>query len=353
MKKRSVKAAVDRKRLFNPEGNDSLLERKIIKGNSTNLFNLNNVKFSWATQLYRTMMANFWIPEKVDLTQDKNDYENLTVPEREAYDGILSFLIFLDSIQTNNLPNISDYITAPEVNLLLSIQTFQEAIHSQSYQYIIESILPKESRDLIYDKWRDDKVLFERNRFIAQIYQDFIEEASDQNFAKVLIANYLLESLYFYNGFNFFYLLASRNKMVGTSDVIRLINRDELSHVVLFQKIIREIKAENHNFFEEEEIRSMFRTAVEQEILWTEHIIGNRILGITTETTEAYTKWLANERLRTIGLAPMYEEFTKNPYKHLERFADTEGDGNVKSNFFEGTVTSYNMSSSIDGWDEF
>ncbi|KYM42109.1 ribonucleotide-diphosphate reductase subunit beta [Fusobacterium necrophorum] len=345
---------MDRKRLFNPEGNDSLLERKIIKGNSTNLFNLNNVKFSWATQLYRTMMANFWIPEKVDLTQDKNDYENLTVPEREAYDGILSFLIFLDSIQTNNLPNISDYITAPEVNLLLSIQTFQEAIHSQSYQYIIESILPKESRDLIYDKWRDDKVLFERNRFIAQIYQDFIdEEASDQNFAKVLIANYLLESLYFYNGFNFFYLLASRNKMVGTSDVIRLINRDELSHVVLFQKIIREIKAENHNFFEEEEIRAMFRTAVEQEILWTEHIIGNRILGITTGTTEAYTKWLANERLRTIGLAPMYEEFTKNPYKHLERFADTEGDGNVKSNFFEGTVTSYNMSSSIDGWDEF
>lgn len=353
MKKRSVKAVVDRKRLFNPEGNDSLLERKIIKGNSTNLFNLNNVKFSWATQLYRTMMANFWIPEKVDLTQDKNDYENLTVPEREAYDGILSFLIFLDSIQTNNLPNISDYITAPEVNLLLSIQTFQEAIHSQSYQYIIESILPKESRDLIYDKWRDDKVLFERNRFIAQIYQDFIEEASDRNFAKVLIANYLLESLYFYNGFNFFYLLASRNKMVGTSDVIRLINRDELSHVVLFQKIIREIRAENHNFFEEEEIRAMFRTAVEQEILWTEHIIGNRVLGITTETTEAYTKWLANERLRTIGLAPMYEEFTKNPYKHLERFADTEGDGNVKSNFFEGTVTSYNMSSSIDGWDEF
>lgn len=353
MKKRSVKAAVDRKRLFNPEGNDSLLARKIIKGNSTNLFNLNNVKFSWATQLYRTMMANFWIPEKVDLTQDKNDYENLTVPEREAYDGILSFLIFLDSIQTNNVPNISDYVTAPEVNLLLSIQTFQEAIHSQSYQYIIESILPKESRDLIYDKWRDDKILFERNSFIAKIYQDFIEDASDRNFARVLVANYLLESLYFYNGFNFFYLLASRNKMVGTSDIIRLINRDELSHVVLFQKIIREIRAENPNFFDEAEMKEMFQTAVEQEILWTEHIIGNRVLGITSQTTEAYTKWLANERLRTIGLETLYEGFTKNPYKHLEKFADTEGEGNVKSNFFEGTVTSYNMSSSIDGWEEF
>ncbi|MGL5744446.1 MAG: ribonucleotide-diphosphate reductase subunit beta, partial [Cetobacterium sp.] len=133
---------MDRKKLFNPLGNDSLSERKIIKGDSTNIFNLNNVKYGWANQLYRSMMGNFWIPEKIDLTQDKNDYENLTDEEAAAYDGILSFLIFLDSIQTNNIPNVSDYITAPEINLILSIQTFQEAIHSQSYQYIIESILP-------------------------------------------------------------------------------------------------------------------------------------------------------------------------------------------------------------------
>lgn len=342
-----------KKKLFNPEGNDNLNSRKIIRGNSTNIFNLNNVKFQWANQLYRTMMANFWIPEKVDLTQDKNDYENLTGPEREAYDGILSFLIFLDSIQTNNLPNISDHITAPEVNLLLAIQTFQEAIHSQSYQYIIESILPKESRNLIYDKWREDKVLFERNSFIAKIYQDFIDDESDENFAKVLIANYLLESLYFYNGFNFFYLLASRNKMVGTSDIIRLINRDELSHVVLFRSVIKEIKTEYPDFFDTKIIEDMFKKAVEQEINWTKHIIGNRVLGITLETTESYTKWLANERMKALGMQPMYPEYTKNPYKHLERFADTEGEGNVKSNFFEGTVTSYNMSSSIDGWEEF
>lgn len=348
-----MKAVVDKKKIFNPDGDDTLIARKIIKGNSTNLFNLNNVKFQWANQLYRTMMGNFWIPEKVDLTQDKNDYENLTVPERDAYDGILSFLIFLDSIQTNNVPNISNFVTAPEVNLLLSIQTFQEAIHSQSYQYIIESILPKQKRNDIYDKWREDDVLFERNSFIAKIYQDFIDEQSDENFAKVLIANFLLESLYFYNGFNFFYLLASRNKMLGTSDIIRLINRDELSHVVLFNRIIKEIRIENPDFFNTKEIIEMFKVAVDQEINWTEHIIGNRVLGITSETTIAYTKWLANERLKTIGIEPIYDGYTKNPYKHLERFADTEGEGNVKSNFFEGTVTSYNMSSSIDGWEDF
>jgi ribonucleoside-diphosphate reductase beta chain len=352
MKKRSVKAVVDRKKLFNPLGDDSLSKRRVIKGDSTNIFNLNNVKYQWANQLYRTMMGNFWIPEKIDLTQDKNDYKNLTDQEKEAYDGILSFLIFLDSIQTNNIPNVCDYITAPEINLILSIQTFQEAIHSQSYQYIIESILPKEIRNSIYDKWREDKILFERNKYIAEMYQKFLEEPNDKNFSKVIIADYLLEAIYFYNGFNFFYLLASRNRMMGTSDVIRLINRDELSHVVIFQHLLKEIRNENPDFFNDEEIYSMFRKAVEQEINWTNHIIGNQILGITEETTEQYTKWLANERLRSIGLKPIYEGFNKNPYKHLTKFADTEGEGNVKANFFEGTVTSYNMSSSIDGWDE-
>lgn len=344
---------MDRKKLFNPLGDDSLSERKIIKGSSTNIFNLNNVKYQWANHLYRTMMGNFWIPEKIDLTQDKNDYENLTDYEKMAYDGILSFLIFLDSIQTNNIPNISDYITAPEINLVLSVQTFQEAVHSQSYQYIIESILPKNIRDSIYDKWREDKILFERNKYIAEIYQNFLQIQSDENFAKVIIADYLLESLYFYNGFNFFYLLASRNRMMGTSDIIRLINRDELSHVVLFQQMIKEIRNENSKFFDEKIIYEMFNRAVEQEIKWTNHIIGNQILGITTETTEKYTKWLANERLKGIGLRSLYDGFEKNPYRHLERFADTEGEGNVKANFFEGTVTSYNMSSSVEGWDEF
>ncbi|MEG0069871.1 ribonucleotide-diphosphate reductase subunit beta [Cetobacterium sp.] len=344
---------MDRKKLFNPSGSDSLSDRRIIKGDSTNIFNLNNVRYQWANLLYRNMMGNFWIPEKIDLTQDKNDYENLTDYEKEAYDGILSFLIFLDSIQTNNIPNISNYITAPEVSLILSIQTFQEAVHSQSYQYIIESILPKEKRNMIYDKWREDKILFERNSYIADIYQNFLNNPNDENFSKALIADYLLEAVYFYNGFNFFYLLASRNRMMGTSDIIKLINRDELSHVVIFQQMIKEIRDENPGFFKDELFYEMFEKAVEQEIVWTNHIIGNQILGITEETTEAYTKWLANERLKSIGLKPLYDGFEKNPYKHLEKFADTEGEGNVKANFFEGTVTSYNMSSSIEGWEEF
>ena len=342
------------KRLFNPEGDDSLESRRIIGGNSTNIFNLNNVRYQWANKLYRNMMANFWIPEKTDLSSDIEPYKHLTVEERQAYDGILSFLIFLDSIQTNNLSNINDYITAPEVNLLLAIQQYQEAIHSQSYQYIVESIIPTDRRNSIYDKWRTDKVLFERNVFIAQIYQDFIENPVQERFFKVIIANYLLEGLYFYNGFNFFYNLASRNLMLGTSEVIRYINRDELSHCVLFEFIVREIRELDPDYFPADEVENLFRQAVDQEITWTNHIIGDGILGVSEKTTEMYTKWLANERWHKLGFdSILYEGYDKNPYKHLEKLADTEGDGSVKSNFFESTVSAYNQSSVLDGWDDF
>ena len=57
-----------KKLLFNPSGIDTIINRRIIDGSSTNLFNLNNVKYNWATKLYRAMMENFWIPEKVDMT---------------------------------------------------------------------------------------------------------------------------------------------------------------------------------------------------------------------------------------------------------------------------------------------
>ena len=341
-----------RNKLFNPDGNDGLENRQIIRGNVTNLFNLNNVKYTWANKMYRLMMENFWIPEKISLVEDYRLYRELTEAEKRSYDGILSFLVFLDSIQTNNIANIRDYITSPEINLVLSIQTYQEAIHSQSYAYIIESIVPAHKRDDIYDQWREDEILFERNKYIAQIYQDFIDEKSDKNFAKVLIANFLLEGVYFYNGFNFFYNLASRGLMIGTSSEIKYINRDELTHCVIFANMIKEIKAEFPDFFNDEEIRQMFREAVDQEIEWTNHIIGDEVLGINAKSTEQYTKYIANQRLKEIDMEPIYDGFDENPYRHLENIADASGEGSVKGNFFEANVSSYNQSSAIEGWDD-
>lgn len=341
------------KRLFNPEGNDAIEVRRIIKGNPTNLFNLNDVKYQWANRSYRWMMSNFWIPEKVDLSMDVLDYNKISPSERRAYDGILSFLVFLDSIQTNNLPQISDYITAPEVGLVLAIQDYQEAIHSQAYAYVIETIVPKASRESIYEFWRQDKILFERIKYIADIYQSFIDHPNDHNFARVIVANYLLEGLYFYNGFMFFYTLASRSMMSGTAAMIKYINRDEYSHCKMFENIIKTVRDENPGMLPDELVYDMFRKAVDQEITWSKYIIGEDVVGITNSSIDKYTRWMANERLKDIGFAPLYEEYTENPYKHLDRIADVGGEGHVKGNFFEATVTSYNMSTAISGWDQF
>ncbi len=339
------------KPIFNPNGDDSVINRRIIKGNTTNLFNLNEIKYNWAKSLYRVMLANFWIPEKVDLSQDVLDYQNLSEHEVKAFESILSFLTFLDSIQTNNIPNVSEYITAPEVSTLLAIQEYQEVIHSQSYAYILESIVPVDRRNKVYELWRTDKTLFDRNKYIADIYQNFVTKPDNDNFARVMIANYILESLYFYNGFIFFYQLASKHVMLGTADEIRYINRDELTHINIFVNIIKTINQENEGFIKQETVHELFSIATEQEIQWTNYILGNNISGMDIKSTEKYTKYLANQRIINLGFEPLYEGFDFNPYSHFELMSDNSGE-DVKSNFFESTVTNYSQASAIEGWDD-
>jgi len=337
-------------RIFNAKGDDSLDKRTIIKGNVTGLFNLNAVKYNWARSMYQVMIGNFWVPEKVGgLSEDAVMYHNLAKPEQQAYKGIISFLTFLDSIQTVNLPNFSDYITSPEVNLLLAIQSYQEAIHSQSYTTILETVVDAREREQIYYYWRDDKTLLKRNEYIGQIYQNFHDSPNENNFFRALIGNYILEGLYFYNGFAFFDTLVFHSRMTATGRMINYIRRDELTHVVLFSNIIKEIQKEFPAMYDEAVITTMFSEAVEQEITWTNHIIGDSVNGISRESTGLYTKWLANERLALLKIDPLFPEVIKNPYKHLERMSDNNSE---KTNFFESTVVNYTQSSSMNGsWD--
>lgn len=256
----------------------------------------------------------------------------------------------MDSIQTVNLPNFSEYITAPEVNLLLSIQAYQEAIHSQSYATILESVVDSKEREEIYYFWKTDKHLLERNEFIGGIYQDFVDDPSDKNLFRGLIANFLLESIYFYNGFAFFDTLASQSKMVATDRMINYIRRDELTHVTIFSNILREIKTEFPEMYDEKMIIDMTKTAVKQEITWSKHILGKGIIGMGHDNIEGYTKWLANKRLDMLGIDPIYNDVVSNPYKHLEAMQDNNSE---KGNFFESTVTNYAQSSAMKGSWEF
>lgn len=216
-----------KRKIFNPLGDDTMQARSLIGGNPTGIANFNSVKYKWASSLYTIMVNNFWIPEKVSLVDDRVTIKELTPDELNAFKNTLSFLIALDSMQTANLPKLADYITAPEVEAIFTVQTFQELIHSQSYQYMLQELFPTLEREVIYNYWRTNPLLLERNTFIADQYEKFNQEQTIENYKLALAADFALEGIYFYNGFNFFYQLAARNKCANISKIIKYIENDE------------------------------------------------------------------------------------------------------------------------------
>ncbi|MGL5379410.1 ribonucleotide-diphosphate reductase subunit beta [Clostridium sp.] len=333
--------SINKKPLFNEFGDIETSKKRMVNGNTTNLNDFNNMKYTWVSDWYRQAMNNFWIPEEINLAQDLKDYNKLTNDERTAYDKILSFLIFLDSIQTANLSNINNYITASEVNLCLTIQSFQEAVHSQSYSYMLDTICSPEKRNEILYQWKDDKILLERNKFIGDLYNTFLEEPTEKNLLKTIMANYILEGIYFYSGFMFFYNLERNGKMPGSAQEIRYINRDENTHLWLFRNILKELQNEEPNMFTEEvlsELREMMKTGVEHEIAWGHYVIGDNIQGINKKLIEDYIKYLGNLRMKSIGLEPLYEGYNDNPAAWVDTLADANS---VKTDFFEAKSTAY------------
>jgi ribonucleoside-diphosphate reductase beta chain len=247
-------------------------------------------------------------------------------------------------MQTAVLPNLSSYISAPEVNSLLTLQEFQEQIHSQSYQYILQELFPSLDREEIYNYWRTNPLLLERNKAIADKYQRFVDNPSEESFKVAIAADFALEGIYFYNGFQFFYQLASRNKAVGVSKIIQYIENDEVTHISLMNYIVREVFDLN-NTEDKKILVDTLIEATESEIKWGQAIYKN-ILGVSGRSTEEYVKYLANQRAKLLGLGVLYKGYNKNPYEHLDKEEKRE-------NFFETTVTEYSQSGSVKGWDDF
>ena len=338
-----------KKPLFNPAGDPEVRLRRMIGGNTTNLNDFNNMKYEWVSEWYRQAMNNFWIPEEINLGLDVKDYRRLPAAERRAYDKILSFLIFLDSIQTANLPQIGAYITANEVNLCLSIQTFQEAVHSQSYSYMLDTICEPQERTAVLYQWKDDPRLLERNEFIGNLYNEFQQDQSPQTLVKTLVANYILEGIYFYSGFMFFYNLGRSHRMPGSVQEIRYINRDENTHLWLFRSILLELKRENPELFgprQTELYRAMIREGCEQEIRWGHYVLGDEIQGLNREMVTDYIRYLGNLRCTNLGFAPVYEGYEKEPAS-MSWVSQFSNPNMIKTDFFEARSTAYAKSSAL------
>lgn len=338
-----------RNTLFNPSGDTDLRLRRMIGGNTTNLNDFNNMKYSWVSDWYRQSMNNFWIPEEINLSQDFKDYPRLDKAERTAYDKILSFLVFLDSLQSNNLPTVSEYITANEVNLCLHIQAFQECIHSQSYSYMLDTICsPEERNDILY-QWKTDEHLLNRNKFIGDCYNEFHEKRDKFSLMKTLIANFILEGIYFYSGFMFFYNLSRNGKMSGSAQEIRYINRDENTHLWLFRSIILELKKEEPDMFTPDRIKvyeDMMREGVRQEIAWGQYVIGNDVQELNEQMVSDYIRYLGNLRWSGLGFGFLYDDNRKEP-ENMKWVGQYSNANMVKTDFFEAKSTAYAKSTAL------
>lgn len=343
-----------RKVMFNPDADDT--QACILNCPTTNLLYLANAKHTWAKKLYLVMRANFWGVEKLDLTGDLQTYQELSDAEVKAYDGILSYLIFLDSLQTNNLGNVSQYLASPEVILCIAEANAQEGLHSFSYQTILETAVPPEKVDSIYYFWREDEVLKKRCEYIASLYQQNIDTPTNETFIRMMIADLLLEGLYFWVGFYFFFSLSSRGLMMGTADAIALIMRDELTHITLFRntlKAIREELDDDGKVWFDQTVKELGTEAAIQEIEWWKHIVGNDILGFNDQSIEEFVKYVANKNIfRPFGIETEFAK-AKNPYKHLDLVAGVEDSSTSRANFFESSGNSYQqitLSKEDDEW---
>lgn len=332
-------------KIFNPQGSDRIIDRKMWGGNTTRLMKINEIKFPFAYNMFQLMYANHWVPLEVDLTLDSNTIKDLNNEEYRSYEGVVSYLTFLDSIQSINLPIIGYQFTAPEMSMLLGKQTEQELLHNWSYQVLIDAVIPANRRGAVFELWREDPILLERCEQIASLYQQYVENKNPENYLIALFADYLLESIYFISGFYFFYNLASRGLMSGTCDMIRYINRDENVHIRIFRDIL--LEAFKVFPYSQDQLLEISAQTVEKEVKLCDHLFQDNILGITTQSTREFLEYLMDVRLKAIGLPVLYAR-TESPYAHLDRIALIES----KSNFFEGKVVNYQKAhTAISGWD--
>lgn len=326
---------------------------RIINGECSNILNWDDVQFSWAYPKYKKMLANFWTPFEINMSQDMKQFPELTPDERDAFLKIIGLLALLDSIQTDYAGKVADYLTDSSLSALMIILAQQEVIHNHSYSYVLSSLVSKQKQDEVFEFWRTEPILEKRNDFVTNGYKDFAENPTVLNLLKSIVYDVVLEGLFFYSGFAFFYHLARNQKMVATSTMINYINRDEQIHVDLFVKIFKEVLEEYPEYNNEELaefVQTTFKTAAELEIEWAQHIIGNKIDGILLKDVEDYIKFYANVRSNQLGFDRPFEGYRSNPLRWIIAYEEVD---HGKSDFFEQKSRQYVKVNNVDnGFDE-
>lgn len=325
---------------------------KLFGGEASGILNWNDIKYPHWYKFRQTLRGKFWQASEIDMSADSKQFLMLSEKEREAYLKIIGLLATLDGPQTKIAMLLAMYSTDPSVVSIMSTISDQEAEHNHSYSYVLSSVTNYDVQMDTFDIGRKDEVLLERNERLVEVYNRFAQNPTIRTALEAMIYSTLLEGLFFYSGFAFFYNLARNNKMVGTSTMISYINRDELEHGRFISELFRATLAEHPEENTEEFVTwvyNQFRHSVKQETKWSRYILYG-IEGIDLYEMEGYVKYRANKMLRLLGLEEIYPEHINNPMKWIRAYVDNFDD--TKTDFFEQRNRQYTKTSDLNGFDD-
>lgn len=316
------------------------------------------LKYRWAWEKYLAGCNNHWMPTEVSMQADIalwKSKDGLTEDERRMIKRNLGFFAASESLVANNIVlAIYRHLTNPECRQYLLRQAFEEAVHTHTFQYIVESLGLDEGE--LFNMYREVPSITDKAAWALRHTQSLDDPSfstgtveKDRAFLRDLVAFYVVfEGMWFYTGFAQILSLGRRNKMVGIAEQYQYILRDESLHLNFGIDVINQIKHENPRLWTAEfqdEIRAMLREAAELEAAYGRDTMPNGFLGLNAALCEEYMHFIANRRCAQLGLEPVFAP-ADNPFAWMSEVMDLK----KEKNFFESRVIEYQSGGSLS-WD--
>jgi ribonucleotide reductase beta subunit family protein with ferritin-like domain len=342
--------------VFNPEQINTK-KQPMFFGKPLGIQRYDSFKYGIFDKLTTQQLGYFWRPEEVSLQKDRGDYQTLRPEQKHIYTSNLKYQILLDSVQGRG-PGMAfiPYCSLPELEACMEVWGFMEMIHSRSYTYVIKNVYSDPSE--VLDKIVTDQRILERAGTVTESYDDFInsahlydtgtmwELANEGHIAGRVerrelkrklyraIANVnILEGIRFYVSFACSFAFGELKLMEGSAKIISLIARDENQHLAITQNILNKWRQGDDPEMaeiakeEEEWVYAMFDRAVNEEKRWADYLFKDgSMIGLNDTLLKKYVEWVANRRLKSIGLKQVYDVPAKNnPLPWTEHWISSKG----------------------------
>jgi ribonucleoside-diphosphate reductase beta chain len=322
-------------------------DKRLINCRQVDVNQLMPLRYHWAWEHYLNGCANHWMPTEVGMGKDIETWraDILSPDARQVILRNLGFFATAESLVGNNLVlAIFKHVTNPECRQYLLRQAFEEAVHTHTFQYIVESLGLDERA--VFNMYHEvpaiaRKDAFEMDLTRALLEPDFSTETPEgaRQFLENLIGYYvIMEGIFFYTGFVMILSFHRQNLMTGIGEQFQYILRDETTHLNFGIDLINGIKAENPALWTPDFQRRMVarvREAVDLEAAYARDCLPRGILGLNAELCRHYVEYVADRRLERIGLPAQYG--AANPFPWMSETMDL----GKEKNFFETRVTEY------------